>query len=66
MFSVEEYILSQVFSQISKEYLISGIAKYDLQDYHNAIADINKAINCQPSYSELYCLSGLVKGKISV
>ena len=48
-------------SQTAKEFFEKGTAKYNLQDYSDAISDYNKAIEINPDHAEAYYNRGIAK-----
>lgn len=49
------------FCQTAQDYFIMGIAKANVQDYHGAINDYNKAIEIDSNSAATYNNRGLAK-----
>lgn len=52
------------YSQTAKEYYNRGLAKEELKDYSDAIADYSTAIEIDPKYAITYYFRGLAKLKL--
>lgn len=57
--------LIKVDSTIADAWFLRGLAKYNLNDFHGALADLTKAINHNPVFSQAYLYRGVVYNRFS-